>query len=39
MSTGGLTDEIERLAALRAQGLLDDAEFTAAEQAEIARHI
>ncbi|WP_143542991.1 SHOCT domain-containing protein [Rhodococcus sp. NCIMB 12038] len=37
-STGGLVDEIERLAALRAQGLLDDAEFTAAKQAAIARH-
>jgi hypothetical protein len=37
-TNGGLVDEIERLAALRAQGLLDDAEFTAAKQAAIARH-
>jgi hypothetical protein len=35
---GGLAEEIGKLAALHAQGILDDAEFAAAKQATIARH-
>jgi hypothetical protein len=35
---GGLADEIGKLAALHAQGILDDEEFAAAKQAAIAGH-